>query len=595
MPPPPAPLSLNARVADLRGLGRLLRGLPLIRPGSHWNVSRLIERNARRWPTQAAIVFEGRRYTWSDVDRAANRYAQVFRTLGIERGDVVALLMDNRPEFLFALSGLSRLRAISALINTHISGDRLRHSIEVSGAKRVLVGSEHAARLKAIGGELSTLSAEDLLWIADGAPTDAPPFANFGDLLTQASDTALDGVGPPEAHDHYCYIYTSGTTGLPKAAIVPNNRMMTASTLFGRAILNAKPSDVIYCPLPLYHSNGMFAGWGAALASGATLALRRRFSASRFWQDVREYGATRFIYIGELCRYLLNQPPQPEDRDHNVSIATGNGLRPDIWQEFQERFGLPLIREFYGATEGALPIVNFAGVAGRIGRLLPGHAVVRCDVETGEIQRRADGHCERVESGETGLLTIKLAGVSRFDGYLDRSASSKKVLRGVFADGDQYFDSGDLLDVHEGGWLSFADRIGDTYRWKGENVSTNEVAEALNPCPGVLEANVYGVEVPGSDGRAGMAALRISSAFSLDDFTALVRRDLPIFQRPYFLRLQEDMRITGTFKHQKVEYRREAFDPSKVSDPLYFLDGNKYTPVDAALYEAIRSGEVTVR
>lgn len=595
MPPHPDPLSFAARAADLRALGRLLRALPLLLPGSTWNPARLVERNARRWPNGLAIAFEQRRYTWQEVDRMTSRYAQTFRAQGIGRGDVVALLMDNRPEFLFAVSGLSRLRAVGALINTHITGSRLVHSIDVSGAKKMVVGSEHAAKLDAVTGDLTPLAAADIFCLTDSEAGEEHPFADFGAALEAATDAPPSGVGSPEAFEHYCYIYTSGTTGLPKAAIIPNNRMLGSSSLFGHAIGQCKPGEVIYCALPLYHSNAMFAGWGTALTSGAAVALRRRFSASSFWHDVREFGATRFVYIGELCRYLLNQPVHPDERKHRLAIAIGNGLRPDIWETFQERFGIPLIREFYGATEGAAPIVNFAGIPGRIGRKFPGQAILRCDVETGEVERNAAGHCQPVEPGETGLLAVKISGISRFDGYLDRAASKKKLLENVFKDGDRYFDSGDLLVLHEGGWLSFADRIGDTYRWKGENVSTNEVAEALNGCPGLLEANVYGVEVPGAEGRAGMASLHISDAFSLEAFAELVLDDLPVFQRPYFLRLQHEMRITGTFKHQKVDYRREAFDPAQVADPLYFLDNDKYVPLDRAVFEAIESGETKLR
>jgi acyl-CoA synthetase (AMP-forming)/AMP-acid ligase II len=340
----------------------------------------------------------------------------------------------------------------------------------------------------------------------------------------------------------------------------------------------------------------MFGGLGASLATGACLAMRRRFSASVFWSDVVRFEATAFVYIGELCRYLLLQPERAEERAHRVRVATGNGLRPDIWASFQQRFRVPLIREFYGATEGNAPLVNVAGRPGMVGRLQTGQALVRCNLETGEIVRNAEGRCERVGPGETGLLLGRISGVTSYDGYLDAEATRKKIVEGVFKPGDRWFDTGDLLTLHEHGWLSFADRVGDTFRWKGENVSTNEVAEILNGAPGVLESNVFGVRVPGADGRAGMACLRVDGAFSLEDFGAFVRERLPVYQRPYFVRLLEgEMRVTGTFKHQKADYRREGYDPSVVSDPLWFLDGERYVPLDAALSEAIAAGRVTLR
>jgi len=355
------------------------------------------------------------------------------------------------------------------------------------------------------------------------------------------------------------------------------------------------PSETVYVTLPLYHSNAMFAGWSAVLATGACMALRRRFSASRFWSDVRRYDASAFVYIGELCRYLLHQPASPDERRHSVRVATGNGLRPDIWEAFQERFRIPLVREFYGATEGNVALANFVGRPGMVGRLQAGQAVVRCDLATGDVLRGDDGWCHSVEEGETGLLLGRIHRVATFDGYVDEQASRRKIREDVFAKGDRYFDTGDLLTVHADGWLSFADRVGDTFRWKGENVSTNEVAEVLNRAPGVLESNVYGVEVPGTEGRAGMASLRCDTSFSLEALNDRVIEQLPVYQRPYFLRLQSEMRVTGTFKHQKTDYRREGFDPARTQDPLFFLDGEKYVPLDAALYRAIVSGEVSLR
>jgi len=515
--------------------------------------------------------------------------------LGVAQGDVVALLMDNRPEFLMVLTAIARLRATSALINTNITGAGLVHAIRISKAKRVLVGIEHESNLRQILGELEEIEAGNALGIGDGPDSPASDLPAFEETLAAVVDAPPSGVGDSRVSEHFTYIYTSGTTGLPKAAIISHAKLLTAGSLFGRGIYNARSGDVIYSPLPLYHSSAMFGGWTAALISGAAYAFRRRFSATKYWDDVRKFGATHLLYIGELCRYLLNQPVREGEREHKVRIASGNGLRPDIWETFQERFGIPLIREFYGATEGNLPTINFAGIPGMVGRINPGQSLIRCDLETGDIYRNAEGHCEAVKEGETGLLVMRISKIAKFDGYLDKAASSKKILEDAFEEGDRHFNSGDLLTLHAGNWLSFADRIGDTFRWKGENVSTNEVAEALNSALGILETNVYGVEVPGADGRAGMASLNVSDEFSLDAFTEHVQKNLPVYQRPYFLRIQHDMRITGTFKHQKVDYRKEGFDPRKVNDPMYFLDGDKYVPLDAMLFESLQSGSTTLR
>ena len=595
MPSYPAPTSFAARRAEVFGLARVARCVPLFVPKSSWNVSRLLTRNALRQPGGLALAFEDRRYTWDELELEVNRYAQAFRMLGVEQGDVVTLLMDNRPEFLFIITALTRLRATSALINTNITGTGLVHALRVSKPKKLLVGIEHEAKLRDVLDSLEELRDGDVLSVSDGegsAPSELPPFEG---ILSGAGNTAPAGVGASVATDHYTYIYTSGTTGLPKAAIVSHAKMLSGGSMFGRGIYAARPGDVIYCALPLYHSSAMFAGWSAALVSGAALSFRRKFSATNFWSDVRQFDATHLVYIGELCRYLLNQPIGEAEKNHNVRVATGNGLRPDIWETFQERFDIPVIREFYGATEGNLPTINFAGIPGMVGRLNRGQIVIRCDLETGEIERDAQGRCAKVADGETGLLVMQINKISRFEGYLDEDASNKKILTNVLDDGDRYFNSGDLLTLHPGRWLSFADRIGDTFRWKGENVSTNEVAEALTAVEGLLEANVYGVEVSGADGRAGMASLNISDAFSIEAFTAHVLRNLPGYQRPYFLRLQQEMRITGTFKHQKVDYRKEGFDPTKVRDPLYFLDGDKYVPLDLTLFEKLQSGKTPLR
>jgi acyl-CoA synthetase (AMP-forming)/AMP-acid ligase II len=392
-----------------------------------------------------------------------------------------------------------------------------------------------------------------------------------------------------------CYIYTSGTTGLPKAAIITNQRFLMASTMFGCILGEATPGDTVYMTLPLYHSNGMFGGWGATLLSGAALALRRKFSASNFWKDVRDFDATVFIYIGELCRYLLNHTSTPDERDHRLRLGIGNGLRPDIWEKFQARFGVPLIREFYGATEGNAPLMNLEGRQGMVGRLRSGQIIVQCDPSTGEVIRNAQGRCQPVAVGERGLLLGKITNLTRFDGYVDEAATQNKILHDVLAPGDRYFNSGDLMQLHPGSWVSFADRVGDTIRWKGENVSTNEVAETLNGARGVLESNVYGVQVANAEGRCGMASLRVGDDFDLGEFAAYVTRELPSYQRPHFLRLQGDMRVTGTFKHQKVDYREEGYDPHRVADPLYFLDGEHYVRIDEELHRKLTSGEVAPR
>ncbi len=586
---------LRTTAIDIQGNIRVFSHIPQLLPQGHWNSARLMEGYAKDIPHHLAIAYEQRRYTWREVNEISNQYADFFVKQGIGRGDVVAIVMDNRPEFLFAVTGLNKIRAVGALINHNLTGKALTHAINVGKPKAALVGTEHLADVMTVQADLTGITKDRTLWVQkddtpDKVQTEGLRVVN--EEIEACSRNRPYNLNRPDTADPMCYIYTSGTTGLPKAAIITNQRWLAASLLFGRGMGEATPADVVYMTLPLYHSTGMFAGWGSSLTSGATMALRRKFSASNFWKDVRDFDATIFIYIGELCRYLLNTPPQENERNHRLRLGIGNGLRPDIWEKFQNRFGIPLIREFYGATEGNAPLVNFQGRPGMIGRLRPGQLVLNCDQATGEVIRNAKGLCDPVGAGNKGLLVGAINPIMKFDGYVDQEATNKKILRDVLKKGDRYFNTGDLIELHEDRWASFADRVGDTFRWKGENVSTNEVAEILNGATGVLEANVYGVKVEGAEGRAGMASLNVSGDFNLESFAKYVNEKLANYQRTYFIRVQHDMQITSTFKHQKVEYRNEGYDPAKVTDPLYYLDNDKYVKIDAALFKKLSTGEI---
>ncbi len=572
-----------------RSIGRLFSDAHRFVPLGSWNAARLLERNADERPFGAALLFEDQRYGWRDVDERANQWAAFFAREGIARGDVVALMMDNRPDFLFAQMGLSKIHAVSALINTHLAGKPLVHAINVAKPRLALVGSEHLGQLGSVQGEL----AADVIVHRDGSDDVAGQRVVNDEVL--ACSTRRSDYGKANTPEPMCYIYTSGTTGLPKPAVITNQRYQMVITGFSRIAHEAEADDVVYVALPLYHGNGQWAGWGTCLHSGAALGLRRKFSASHFWDDVNRFGATRFVYIGEVCRYLLNQPSRAGERTHKLRIGVGNGLRPDIWEKFCDRFGVPLIREFYGATEGNAPLVNIDGRPGMVGTLRAGQAIIRCDLSSGEPIRDAKGHCTRVDEGETGLLIGRINAVAKFDGYVDAAATQKKILTDVLKRGDSWFNTGDLMTLHENGWVAFADRVGDTFRWKGENVSTNEVAEVLNGAPGVLESNVYGVSVPGQEGRVGMASLTTNDAFDASSFARYVTEKLPSYQRPAFVRLLGEMRTTGTFKQVKVDYRNEGYDPSRVPDPLFYLDGERYVPIDAALHARLASGEIGPR
>ncbi len=581
--------SLSSSLVELSSASRALPDVPKMLPWGGWGPSRMLARNAAARPDACALAFEGARFTWRDVDEASSRWARLLRSRGVAKGDVVALVFDNRPDLLFAQLGLSKLGAVAALVNSTLSGAALAHAIRVASPVLVVAGVEHEARVRQAAPDAG-VSAPRVHF--KGEPGDARA-GTEDDELAATSAREGDWVAP-RAGDPTSYIYTSGTTGLPKAAIIRNQRVMGASLLYARVIHELSPDDVLLVVLPLYHSNAQWMGWGACLASGATMALVRRFSARGFFGEAARVGATRFLYIGEICRYLLQTPPGPHDRAHQLKMGVGNGLRADVWTAFQARFGVPVMREFYGATEGNALLVNLEGRPGMIGRLRPGQRVLAADPDTGAPLRHADGRCRDVAVGETGLLVARISRLVGFDGYVDGRASQKKILRDVARRGDAYFDSGDLLTLHDDRWVSFADRVGDTFRWRGENVSTGEVGAALDEAPHVLESTVYGVTVPGAEGRCGMASLRVADAFSLADFARHVER-LPAHQRPYFLRLQRELTVTATFKQKRAALRDDGYDPSRTDDPLFFLDGGAYRPIDAALYSKLLSRELGPR
>ena len=412
---------------------------------------------------------------------------------------------------------------------------------------------------------------------------------------------------PPETGrmtlgDTALYIFTSGTTGLPKAAVLSNRRYLLTAALSWKAGLRCDVHDCIYLCLPLYHGTGLFLGVGAAFCTGATMFIRRRFSASNFLSEVREHGATCFIYIGELCRYLLNTPPQANDNRNPLKTMMGNGLRPDVWHEFKNRFGVSRVSEFYGSSEGNVGFLNFLNKDCTVGGTTLPIALVKYDVDADEIVRDSKGHCIKVAPGEPGLLLGKITPMTAFEGYTSKEATEKKILRGAFRRGDAWFNTGDLMKRVDVGFAmgiphyQFVDRVGDTFRWKSENVSTNEVGEVINGHPQVAFCNVYGVEIPKTDGRAGMAALALVEGvenLDLASFSAHVCSQLPAYARPVFLRIQRELDTTGTFKLVKGELRNQAYDLQQISDPLYVMKpgASTYEALDDTFASAIRAGE----
>jgi len=502
--------------------------------------------------------------------------------------------MPNRPEFMAIWLGLSRLGVTTALINTQLRGASLWHSLDVAGARHIIVDAALADGLAEILGEID---AETTIW-SHGASAAAWP--RIDEIVETYSPGRLIALDPPAVilTDRALLIYTSGTTGLPKAANVSHHRLMSWSHWFA-GLIDIQPTDRLYDCLPMCHSAGGVAAIGAALAGGASVVVAEKFSASRFWDDIARWDCTLFQYIGELCRYLLAAPPHPMERAHGLRLCCGNGLSGEVWEAFQERFAIPRVLEFYAATEGNFSLYNVEGKPGAIGRLPPflkhrfPAAIVKFDAELGAPLRGENGLCISCARGQPGeaIGRIGAAGAARFEGYTDAVASETKLLRGVFETGDAWVRTGDLMYTDEQGFYYFVDRIGDTFRWKGENVATAEVTAAIRAVPGVADACVYGVEIPGASGKAGMAALVVAPGFDLAALRAHLAQRLPDYARPVFLRLVRSLDVTETFKLKKRALAVEGWDGA--SDPVYVDDraAGAYARLDAEWRDRVRSGE----
>lgn len=557
----------------------------------------MLEEAAVRFPDNAAIKSAEGQYSWKTYNQWTNRYANTLISHGLTKGKTAVVFMENRPELLMVYSAVGKIGAINAMINTNLRLDALMHCLTLNPATVFIVGEEVLDAFEAVREGLGLKADQQVYFVADKGRITAPE--GYIDLKAATEEASRENPATTAAvkpDTPLAYVFTSGTTGgMPKAAVIMHRRLITSAYYNGRIILNLQPSDTLYVPLPFFHTNALALSWPSVFVTGAAVAIRRKFSVSNFWRDVRQYHVTAWCYIGELCRYLMNQPPRPEDSRNPLTRIIGNGLRPDIWQGFKKRFGIAKVYEIYGAAESNLYFVNMLNLNCTQGTCMAPYRIVTYDVEEDEPVRAQDGFMRTVGRGETGLLLGEISTDNPFVGYSSPAATDSKILKDVFAKGDAWFNTGDLIRDIGYGHIQFVDRTGDTFRWKGENVSTTEVEKVANSFAGVSLSAVYGITMPGGDGRAGMAAIipeGDKDTFDLAGLAEHFQRSLPSYAVPKFIRMRTQLALTPTHKIKKIDLKKEGFDPDAAGDAIYVLlpGASAYQPMTRDIYAEIQAG-----
>lgn len=575
----------------IQSSGTLVRGL-LEGTGSNRTLAVELERRSRGQATHPFLLYEDQQFDYAQANRIVNRIAHAYRAAGVRKGDVLALLMENRPEFVWHYLAAGKLGVVAALVNTRARGDGLAHALSVCGANQMTIGSECLPAFLAVRDRVP----DELVARCRVDEDRKVPAGDAGGLLRFVQSPI--STDPPETAQHTlgdtgAYIFTSGTTGLPKAAVMSYQRLTTVGRVTGALAWRLEPSDVIYNCLPLFHTNALVIALSSVLAHGATLALGRRFSAGTFWHDMHRFEATGCNYIGEMCRYLVNTPADDRDRGHRVRVMVGQGLQADVWTTLQERFAVPRIVEMYASTEGNIATINLSGEVGSVGKLRLGGKLAKWDFERDDFVRE-NGRLVPSGPGEVGVLLGPIRKKTPFGGYRDEKATRAKVVTNAFRDGDALYNTGDVFRLDAKKNLFFVDRLGDTFRYKGENVSTTEVQEQLVRWPGIAAASVYGVPVPGREGRAGMAAVVLADGARFDGAGLAAHLDaaLPPYARPIFIRVRPSLETTATLKLSKVALRRAGFAPRE-GEPIYVRDAGDrtYQELTPERYEAIVRAE----
>jgi len=573
-----------------------LKKIGHIDPSSNFLITDELEQIIDQHENRLAFICDDQQWTYGEFDAYANRVANWAVSAGFAPGDTLALFSRNRLEYVAIWFGLSKVGVYAALVNDLLTGKGLAHCLSVADSKAVLCEPK---LIKIAKSSMKHLPEKLPLWTFDG---EDHAEKDFDAAINASDDTRPDRSlrANIKARDILLKMFTSGTTGMPKSVKVSHVRAQRYAHSFSAA-MGAKKTDRMMMVLPLYHATGGLCGVGTALMNGGALIIERSFSARNFWEIAYRNKATLFTYVGEICRFLINTKPGKFDKKHKIRAMLGNGLRPEVWTVFKQRFGVKTIAEFYGATEGNVGLMNADGKVGAMGRI-PWYVkkafnleLVAHDFETGEVVRKKDGFCQPVKADTTGEAIGRIDPNDPrflFEGYGNAKDTKKKILTDVFEKGDRYFRTGDLMRKDRHAYYYFVDRIGDTFRWMAQNVATGEVAAVLSSFAGVQLANVYGVKVPKHDGRGGMAALSIDGALDGKALYNHLQENLPVYARPLFLRLVKNAETTGTYKFKKTELVADGFSLSKIKDPLFIIDNanQDYIPLTKKIEQDIIAG-----
>ncbi len=563
-----------------------------VSPDSYQSIGQIIELNAKLYGNITALQFEDQSYTYSEFNEIVNKYSNHLLQKGVKNGETIIAYIDNRPELLFLITACAKIGAIVSLINPNQKGQVLIHSMELAKATHFFIGEELIFNFEEVKNSLSEISTHNYYWISDEQLTDCPK--NYSNLKKELENIDTKNPILPQqikAGQVYAYVFTSGTTGLPKASRQTHRKWLSTYYWFGKVNMNLDVNDVMYVPLPFYHTNALIVGWPTALAAPCAMVMKRKFSVTNFWIDVKKYNVSAFIYIGELCRYLLNAPVSDLDTSHRIKRIMGNGLRPDIWHQFKERFQIKNIFEFYGAADGNVGFTNTLNFDCTIGWSPQNYKIIKYDVENDAPIKDSNGFLISVAKGETGLLISEISNTSVFDGYVNNESNEAKIIRNAFKHGDSWFNTGDLLQNSGFKHAKFIDRIGDTFRWKGENVATAEIEGVVGNLNCVELCAVYGVQIPNNDGRAGMVAivLKPEAIFDITTVAEHLFKELPKYAVPIFIRLKNEINLTHTHKIKKLDLKKEGFN---CNDQIYVMlpKSNSYVLLDKNLLNEINQG-----